>query len=109
MSTAAVPQPCGADVAVKDGIVAAVGDLSSAAAAEGIDITGLHLCPGFIDSHCHTDTAYSVTYPGARGKVMQGLQPTSAAFAAEAQRLSVRHILKSTVNATITAKSAPSR
>lgn len=42
-----------ADVAVLDGRIAAVGDLSSAVAREALDLAGLYLAPGFIDSHSH--------------------------------------------------------
>lgn len=42
-----------ADLAVKDGKVAALGDLSHASAAETVDCTGLHLLPGVIDSQVH--------------------------------------------------------
>ncbi len=43
-----------ADVAIKDGRIAAVGRLKDRAdAAIVIDIQGQILCPGFIDIHCH--------------------------------------------------------
>lgn len=42
-----------ADVAIRDGRIAAVGDLSDATAATEHDITGLYLAPGFIDTHSH--------------------------------------------------------
>jgi N-acyl-D-amino-acid deacylase len=42
-----------ADVAVTDGAIAAVGDLSGATAARVIDAAGLYLAPGFIDVHTH--------------------------------------------------------
>jgi dihydroorotase len=41
------------DLAVRDGRIAAVGDLSGAAAAEVVDAAGLHVLPGVIDSHVH--------------------------------------------------------
>ncbi len=44
-----------ADVAVKDGRIAAVGPLGAAAAARTIDATGKFLSPGFIDIHSHSD------------------------------------------------------
>ncbi|MEX2643567.1 MAG: dihydroorotase [Acetobacterales bacterium] len=42
-----------ADVGVTGGRIAAVGDLSSAAAAEEVDAAGLHVLPGLIDSQVH--------------------------------------------------------
>jgi N-acyl-D-amino-acid deacylase len=44
-----------ADVAVEDGRIAAVGALGQAAAREIVDVTGLTVCPGFIDVHSHSD------------------------------------------------------
>ena len=42
-----------ADVGIRDGRIAAVGDLSSAVAVQDLDVTGLYVAPGFIDSHSH--------------------------------------------------------
>jgi N-acyl-D-amino-acid deacylase len=44
-----------ADVAVKDGRIAAVGDLGAVQAARTIDASGRYLSPGFIDIHSHSD------------------------------------------------------
>src|SRR5262245_30820793 len=44
-----------ADVAVKDGRIAAIGDLAAAQAARTIDATGKYVSPGFIDIHSHSD------------------------------------------------------
>lgn len=44
-----------ADVAIKDGHIAAVGDLSDAEAKRHIDIEGKYVAPGFIDIHSHAD------------------------------------------------------
>ena len=41
------------DVAVRDGRIAAIGDLGAEAAAERIDCRGLHILPGVIDSQVH--------------------------------------------------------
>jgi dihydroorotase len=41
------------DLAVKDGRIAAIGDLARAAAAEVVDCGGLHLLPGVIDTQVH--------------------------------------------------------
>jgi N-acyl-D-amino-acid deacylase len=42
-----------ADVAFRDGRIAAIGPLNSATAATEIDATGLFVAPGFIDTHTH--------------------------------------------------------
>jgi dihydroorotase len=42
-----------ADVGVRDGRIAVVGDLSQASAGEVFDATGLHVLPGVIDSQVH--------------------------------------------------------
>ena len=42
-----------ADVALRGGRIAAIGDLSQARAREEIDATGLMVAPGFIDTHTH--------------------------------------------------------
>ena len=44
-----------ADVAVKDGRIAAVGALGTATASRTIDATGKIVTPGFIDMHSHAD------------------------------------------------------
>ena len=46
------------DVGIKDGRIAAVGDLSSEAASKTVDITGQVVAPGFIDVHSHADRAF---------------------------------------------------
>ena len=42
-----------ADVAISDGRIAAVGDLAGARAETTLDVTGLYVAPGFIDTHSH--------------------------------------------------------
>lgn len=44
------------DIGVKDGKVAAVGQLKHASAMKKIDATGLIVAPGFIDVHTHIET-----------------------------------------------------
>lgn len=44
-----------ADLAVKDGRIAAIGDLRAARAARTIDAAGRVVTPGFIDIHSHSD------------------------------------------------------
>lgn len=45
--------PESADVGVREGKIAAIGDLSGAEAAERIDAAGLHVLPGVIDTQVH--------------------------------------------------------
>lgn len=42
-----------ADIAVKDGLIVEIGDLSRADAAEIVDVKGLHVLPGVVDSQVH--------------------------------------------------------
>jgi N-acyl-D-aspartate/D-glutamate deacylase len=61
-----------ADVAITNGKIAAIGDLSGADAARRIDATGLTVAPGFIDMHNHSD--YTVlAEPKAESMVHQGV------------------------------------
>jgi N-acyl-D-amino-acid deacylase len=65
-----------ADLGIKDGRIAALGDLSGAApdavAGRAIAADGAVVCPGFIDVHNHADGTI-LTYPGAESCVMQGV------------------------------------
>lgn len=45
------------DVAVKDGKIAAIGNLGDATAKERVPASGLALCPGFVDVHTHAEMA----------------------------------------------------
>ncbi len=65
-----------ADVGVRDGRIAAVGDLSGAIAGRVIDADGLYVAPGFIDMHSHADGALYDGSPRqrqARNLVAQGV------------------------------------
>lgn len=48
-------EPFVGDVAVRDGVIAAVGNVNGEAAAREIDATGLLVTPGFVDLHTHYD------------------------------------------------------
>lgn len=61
-----------ADVAIKDGRVAAIGNLAGAAAARTIDATGKAVAPGFIDVHTHADTGL-YSQPEAENFVRDGV------------------------------------
>ncbi len=61
-----------ADVGLRDGRIAAMGDLSEARAVSALDATGLILAPGFIDPHTHDDRAV-FTLDGILPKISQGV------------------------------------
>ncbi|ARP91272.1 D-aminoacylase [Bordetella genomosp. 9] len=60
------------DLALRDGRIAAMGDLRDADARHTIDAQGLIVAPGFIDSHAHDDYAVIET-PDMAFKVLQGV------------------------------------
>ena len=43
------------DIGILNGKIESIGDLKNSCADKRIDATNLYVCPGFIDSHCHTD------------------------------------------------------
>ncbi|MCC6729128.1 MAG: D-aminoacylase [Chthonomonadales bacterium] len=62
-----------ADVAVRDGRIAAVERLpATAGASDTVDAVGMVVAPGFIDIHTHADIAL-LTHPEHLPKVMQGV------------------------------------
>ncbi len=61
-----------ADIAVTDGVISDIGDLSGAEATRTIDATGKYVSPGFIDVHSHSDT-YILLAPSAESKITQGI------------------------------------
>ncbi len=64
--------PSRADVAVAGDRIVAVGDLSNSNAEKTIDVTGMYVCPGFIDVHAHSD--FVLLADGrAEGKICQGV------------------------------------
>ncbi len=61
-----------ADIAIEGDRIKAVGDLSGADADKTIDIEGLYVSPGFIDTHAHSE--FSLLADGrAEGKISQGI------------------------------------
>lgn len=65
-------EPFAADVGVRDGRVAAVGELSEAASGRVVDVAGLYVAPGFIDIHTHSDLSVLYT-PGMDSSLSQGV------------------------------------
>jgi dihydroorotase len=65
------------DVGVRNGSIAAIGDLSQASAGETVDCTGLHILPGVIDSQVHFRepglTQKEDLETGSRAAVMGGV------------------------------------
>jgi len=65
------------DIGVAGGRIAALGDLSRAAAGETVDCRGLHVLPGVIDSHVHFRepglTHKENLETGSRGAVLGGV------------------------------------
>jgi dihydroorotase len=66
-----------ADVGVRDGRIAAIGDLRVVHAAEEVDCRGLHVLPGLIDSHVHLrepgDPAVETIATGTKAAVLGGV------------------------------------
>ena len=61
-----------ADVGIRGGRIAAIGDLQTATAAHRIDASGLTVAPGFIDMHNHSDYTILVE-PGSESMIRQGV------------------------------------
>jgi len=61
-----------ADIAVKDGVITAIGNLAECEAQRYLDAEGLAVAPGFIDSHAHSDTCFVKDGSGA-SKLYQGI------------------------------------
>jgi len=60
------------DIAVTDGVIVKIAAHIDAEAYHHIDAEGKYVCPGFIDSHAHTDVLLPYC-PNAAGKIMQGV------------------------------------
>lgn len=61
-----------ADVGVTRGVISFVGDAGKCRADEVLDVAGLIVAPGFIDSHAHDDWAV-LAAPGLPAKLSQGV------------------------------------
>jgi len=66
-----------ADIGIRAGRIAAIGDLTQAEAAQTVDCKGLHLLPGLIDPHVHLrdpgDPKVETMETGTRAAVLGGL------------------------------------
>jgi len=60
------------DIAVRDGVICKIGDLSDETADTAIDAEGKLVTPGFIDMHSHGDATLLI-YPYMESKIMQGI------------------------------------
>ncbi len=60
------------DIALKGERIVALGNLTGKPARKKISIPGLHLAPGFIDIHSHSDVYY-LAHPPAECKIRQGV------------------------------------
>ncbi len=60
------------DIGITGDRIAVLGDLGQAEARQVIDASGQMVCPGFIDTHSHSD-AYLLIEPSAPSKVYQGV------------------------------------
>lgn len=61
-----------ADVGIRGGRIAAVGDLAAASSAKRLDVTGKIVVPGFIDAHSHSDLTV-LANPGFESTIRQGV------------------------------------
>ena len=59
-----------ADIAIRDGVIVAVGDIDGAS-NRTVDVGGMSVAPGFIDVHAHDDAA--VLGGSMDFKLMQGV------------------------------------
>lgn len=66
-----------ADVGVKAGRIAAIGDLGAASAPQVVDCAGLHVLPGLIDPHVHLrdpgDPAVETIPTGTKAAILGGI------------------------------------
>src|SRR5262245_41388218 len=61
-----------ADVAIREGKIAAVGKLDNATAREMIDASNRVVCPGFVDLHSHADRGV-LKFRAAENYIRQGV------------------------------------
>ncbi len=64
--------PYVADIAIHDGVIVAMGDLSRMSAIQSFDLRDKAIAPGFIDVHSHDDYA-CIRQPEMTAKISQGV------------------------------------
>ena len=64
--------PIAADVGIREGRIASIGNLSAAQSRRRIDASGLTVTPGFVDMHNHSDFTLLVD-PKAESMIRQGV------------------------------------
>ena len=64
--------PLGADLGLSGDTIVAVGEIGAERGRQVIDASGLHVSPGFIDIHTHSDPDV-LAYPTADSRVRQGV------------------------------------
>jgi N-acyl-D-amino-acid deacylase len=64
--------PFPADLGIAGERITAVGEIAATQARRTIDVSGLHVAPGFIDIHTHSDHSI-LAYPTADSRVRQGI------------------------------------
>ncbi len=65
-------EPFISDIGIADGRISFIGRHTGNVAGETFDVQGLAVCPGFIDTHSHSDFTI-VADPRAEGKICQGI------------------------------------
>ncbi|MDD7024489.1 MAG: D-aminoacylase [Oscillospiraceae bacterium] len=73
-----------ADIAIKDGRIVRIAANITDDSLRVIDAGGQYVSPGFVDSHCHTDT-YAAFVPDAEAKLMQGVTTDVCGLCGECQ------------------------
>ena len=61
-----------ADIGLVGDTITALGSIAPEQGRRLLDIAGLHVAPGFIDIHSHSDFSL-VAYPGAESRILQGI------------------------------------
>lgn len=61
-----------ADVGIVGDTIATLGPISPDQGRRVVDLSGLHLAPGFIDIHSHSDSSI-LAYPGGESRLLQGV------------------------------------
>ncbi|WIF77581.1 amidohydrolase family protein [Citrobacter braakii] len=61
-----------ADVMVDEGRIVAIGQIDVGVNEQVIDATGKIICPGFIDTHTHSDLS-AIINPALSAKIRQGI------------------------------------